>query len=366
MRRCGWLFNPFPFRSRMMHGSGLKLVVAVVLVSHLWAVEVSAQMPKPGASRIVRVATLNCEFLSSKKVHIKFGLPFNLTAPGDVATWNAAGFRAAKLKEASIAIAKQIVKLKADVIGLTEVGTHADVQILQQELKVLGMDYPHLAVCKSSDGTTGQHVAVLSMHPFVRIYPTIPGREGYFEELDDPESESSTGISKGMQVTFDVRGRTVNLFVIHLASERNGHEQDAQRIAQASIVRRTCLKALNEDEHVIVMGDFNDHRGQPALLRIRGLDDIFEDLIQTGGPVFNRRKKAESNADYNQRVGDHWSYEFSGQRNQIDHILISQSIRDDCVSSSIVPEFVTVDEKIGGTAHLASDHRAVVLQMKLR
>ena len=67
-----------------------------------------------------------------------------------------------------------------------------------------------------------------------------------------------------------------------LASERGGNEQDQQRIAQASLVRRHSLPAINEGAFVIVAGDLNDGRGEPALRRIRGLDDIWPDLIETG------------------------------------------------------------------------------------
>jgi predicted extracellular nuclease len=126
------------------------------------------------------------------------------------------------------------------------------------------------------------------------------------------------------------------------------------------------LKHLNDGEHVVVMGDLNDYRGQPTLRRIRGFDDIYPDLIQTGGPVFNRRRNGESSADYNQRIGEHFTYQFSGQNNQIDHILISRSIRNACKTDGVRISFVDVGERTGSSEHAATDHRAVVLELELK
>lgn len=313
----------------------------------------------------ISIATLNCEFLVRKKVHIKFGENFDLS--GEAArTWNRSGFRDARFAEACEAVAKIIKKIDADLIALVEVGDHDDVEVLRQKVAELGLNYPHVAVGDSTDGTTGQNVAVFSKHPFEKIIRQIEGRESYLAEEDDPESETDTGLSKGMQVTFLARGKRINVFVVHLASERGGAEQDAQRMAQAAIVRRTYLKPLENGEHVVLMGDLNDYRGQPTLRRIRGLDDIFEDLIQTGGPVTNRQKSGESSDDYNARIRDHWTYEFAGQQNQIDHILISQSVKNVAKRGGIQIRFIDTKETIARTQHRATDHRAVVLDLKLK
>jgi endonuclease/exonuclease/phosphatase family metal-dependent hydrolase len=315
---------------------------------------------------VIKVATLNCEFLVKKKVHIKFGMPFNPSGAAAV-PWKKAAFRDARLKEASQAVAKIIRSIDADAIALVEVGEQAEVELLRDEVAALGLRYDHLAVGDSTDSITGQHVAVLSKHPFEKIVRKIAGRESYLQEDDDPESEKDTGISKGLHVMFKVRGRRINVFVVHLASEKGGAEQDKQRIAQASIVRRTYLKALDAGEHVVVLGDFNDHRGQPTLRRLRGLDDIFPDLIQTGGPVFNRKRSKESIEQFNARLATHWSFQFAGQRNQIDHILISLSIRGACKRGGVNIEFVdTSKATLSAGKHRVTDHRGVALTLELK
>lgn len=293
------------------------------------------------------IATMNAEFLTRPKVHVKFGLPFNLSAADD-AQWNAPGFRDQKFNEAAKAVAAYLVGLNADVLALTEVGDRPDVEELNAEIRALGVTYDHIAVCDCTDNTTQQHVAVLSKFPLTEIVRAIPGREYYDRELDEPEEEDDTGISKGLRVAFQTQGQQFVLYVLHFASEVGGHEKDEQRLAQASIVRRHFLPTLNAGTHLIVAGDFNADRGDPALRRIRGRDDIWEDLIETGQYSF---------FDAAQQ-GTRWTYEFRGIRQQLDHILISQSVKD--ASKKLSPR--VLDQ----TNPRVSDHRPFVLTLNLR
>ncbi len=320
------------------------------------------------AEDTVKIGTLNCEFLIKDKVHEKYGLPLLLSDPKWTpelkAQWTDA-FRDEQFKKAAKAVAKVIKKMDADVIALCEVGKLADVEELRMAIGTEGLNYPHISVCNSSDISTGQHVAVLSKRELTTVSNVIAGRKSFDKELDEPDEEGDTGISKGMHVSFEAGGKTVNLFVAHLASERLGFEQDAQRLAQASIIRRTVVPLLDKGAHVIVAGDFNAGRGTPALRRMMGRDDFSEDLIQTAGPVAFPRDidNHETNEDYNKRVGTHWTYEFSGQRKQIDHVLISRSLRNG--KKSISTTFFDTDEKIEGTDFKATDHRSLVVTIKL-
>lgn len=94
-------------------------------------------------------------------------------------------------------------------------------------------------------------------------------------------------------------------------------------------------------------GDLNDRRGQPALRRIRGFDDLWADLIQTGGVDFFDDGAEDTR----------WTYIFQGRRQQIDHILLSRSVRDAWRIST---------ETVGPIAGLASDHRPLVVTLDLR
>jgi len=61
----------------------------------------------------------------------------------------------------------------------------------------------------------------------------------------------------------------------------------------------------------------------------RGLDDIWPDLIQTGNYEYFR----------DTGPGSRWTYEFQGERNQIDHIPLSPSIKGIVVGRGINPHF---------------------------
>lgn len=203
--------------------------VAALLM--LWA----PVLAESGSAQSLTVATFNAEFLTRPRVHLKFDLPFTLTGT-DLATWNTAGFRDARFAEAVAAVAQVIAGIDADVVALTEVGNDLDVAELVAAIGVLGVAYDHTAVCDCTDHSTQQHVAVLSKLALSGVLTIIPGREHYYEELDDPESENDTGISKGMRVTFATQGQDFHLYVVHLASERGGHEQDQQRRLRSSAV----------------------------------------------------------------------------------------------------------------------------------
>ena len=309
-----------------------------------------AVLPCTVQAQDVTLATFNCEFLVRQKVHIKFGESFNLSGAAE-ATWDQAGFRDARFGEAAAAVADVLASINADVLLLTEVGDAADVEELHDSLAARVSPYPFRFVGDSRDRSTGQHVAVLSRLPLSDLHEELLGREGYLPEPDDPETEDDTGLSKALRVTVDAHGRPLIVYLAHLISERGGPEADAQRVAQASLLRRHMLPALLGDSLVVAAGDLNDGRGQPTLLRLRGLDDLFPDLIQTG------LSRYFSDED----VGERWTYAFDGVRRQIDHLLVSYGVKDACRSQRGI-ETHTVEHNNA----LASDHRPLVVTLHLR
>lgn len=299
------------------------------------------------ADHRLTVATFNCEFLTRPKVHMKFGEPFDLP-PQRQEAWNQPGYRDRKFHEAAKAVAKLIQEIDADVIGLVEVGDQRDVLELLEEVRNLGLDYPYWKVGGPVEERTYQNTAVFSKFELRELVSPIPGREAYDSELDDPEAERWTGVRKGLRVTFTAHAQTFHLYVLHLTSERGGHDADARRIAEASIVRRHYLPLLIKGEHLIVMGDLNDRRNEPAIRRIRGRDDIQPDLIQTGRYQYFERDELDTR----------WTYNFRGTLNQIDHVLLSESIEAHCRRIRA--------RTINHGAPLVSDHLPFIVELSLR
>ena len=85
-----------------------------------------------------------------------------------------------------------------------------------------------------------------------------------------------------------------------------------------------------------------------------------EDLIHTGQSIYFDEDK----------LGTRWTYEFMGRRNQIDHILLSFSIKNFCRTISEDREFLkprwlrafTIDHG----NEIASDHNLLVVELNLR
>ncbi len=297
-------------------------------------------------SQEVTIATFNAEFLNKTRIHVKFGKQFDLNRESEEEQrfWNNDTNRTAKLKEASESVAQLIKRMNADILTLTEVGGAEDLEVLRTALSQIGVNYDYQAVCDCTDSFTGQHVAVFSRYPIKEVWPQIPGRALYLEETDG-DSEGETGISKGLKATVTVDSKDIDIFVLHLKSERGGFDSDAQRLAQASIARRAVIQQLNKGRKVIVTGDLNSEKGTESIYRVRGFDDIYEELIQTG------------HSQYFESTDVRWTYNYRGEPEQIDHILISPGLADRSGIKTSILE--TNDEKV-------SDHNPVIVKLTLK
>jgi predicted extracellular nuclease len=304
----------------------------------------------------LKLATFNCEFLLKKKVHMKYGLPYDMKyAKGNAKQeWQDDRFRQKKFEEATQKVAAHLKTINADVLGLTEVGNTSEVKLLVDELKKQGLEYKYWKVCKSDDTGTGQHVAFLSKYELTDVIPSFPNRGLYFVESDQDEIDE-TGISKGMKATINFNGAPMHLFLFHLKSERGGEDSDQRRLMQAEIARRVMIPYLQKEEHVVVMGDLNSEKRHPALLTIRGFKDIEAELVQTGDTYYFE--------DYATR----WTYNYKGQQEQIDHILLSLSLKNACKGNNPKQRQWGIKTSILQTNNEAiSDHNALMVTLSFK
>lgn len=304
----------------------------------------------------LKLATFNCEFLLKKKVHMKYGLPYNMKYAKRKAKqeWQDDRFRQKKFEESTQKVATHLKTINADVLGLTEVGNAEEVKLLVDELKKQGLEYKYWSVCKSSDTGTGQHVAFLSKYELTDVVPSFPNRGLYFVESDQDEIEE-TGISKGMKVSINFKDTPIHLFLFHLKSERGGEDSDQRRLMQAEIARRVTIPYLQKEENIVVMGDLNSERRHPALLTIRGFKDIEAELVQTG------------DSGYFEEYETRWTYNYKGQKEQIDHILLSLNLKNACKSNNPKQKQWGVKTAILPTKNEAiSDHNALVVTLSFK
>jgi predicted extracellular nuclease len=304
----------------------------------------------------LKVATFNCEFLNVKKVHMKYGLPFSMKYAKDEEKkiWKEKDYRERKFEGATQKVAAQIKLINADIIGLTEVGNEEEIKLLVEALKKQGLEYKYWKVCKSDDANTGQHVALLSKYELKDAELSFPDRGLYFIESDNDEV-AETGIGKGMKATIMVKKEKINLFLFHLKSERGGEDSDQKRLMQAEIARRLMIPYLQKGEHVIVMGDLNSERRHEVLLTIRGFRDIYSELVQTGDSYFFD--------DYSTR----WTYNYKGQKEQIDHVLMSLSLKKICESNNPKQKKMGMKAVILETKdEQVSDHNAFIVELNFK
>jgi len=283
-------------------------------------------------SKELKLATFNTYWLyDDKPPHLKW--------------WtNQRGKKGQTYEESLSLIATAIKKTGADIIALQEIESLQVVNDLNKKLADISVEYPYVWISNSTDDITGQNVALLSKYP--KAHGTniedryINERETYLTE-NDQGNESEAELSKALRVDLEFDGKELTVFVFHLKSQRGGSVSDQRRIAQASIVRRLTLPLIQSGKRMIVMGDMNADRGSPTLKRLRGFDDIYADLIQ---PIHNQ--------NFN---GDKWTYKYDGRTQQLDHILLSPSLRETFTSGHIQSDY----------NRKTSDHLILVLTLNL-
>ena len=301
---------------------------------------------KISAAQKITIATFNSEFLNKSRVHVKFGKQFDMKRESkkEQNFWKNEDNRTAKFEEASANVAQFIKKINADILTLTEVGNKDDLKVLINELEKISVKYKYWEVCDCKDNFTKQHVAILSKYPLKEVLYEIEGRSIYLEEKDG-DSEGETRISKGLKATAIVNEKEIDVFVLHFKSERGGFDSDAKRLAQATIARRTIIPLLNAGRNVVVTGDLNSEKRSESIYRIRGFDDIYEELIQTG------------NSNYFDDTDVRWTYNYRGEAEQIDHILLSSKIAKKADIKTRILE--TMNKNV-------SDHNPVIVTIKLQ
>ena len=205
-------------------------------------------------------------------------------------------------------IANKIKELDANFVGLIEVESEIIVEKVREKLN--DPDGWHVIFSKGRDTYTGQDVALLSRFaPTTGSITTFPDdREVYFDEF---EEEKSSNPSKILSAEIHVEDQPITVIIAHLISRRSAGN-DSKRLAQANVIRRHAVKAEINGYNVIVMGDINDTPDTQVIKRLRGFDDIWSDMFPATAFVPEEER---------------YTYIYQGQKNLLDHILVSASLR---------------------------------------
>lgn len=235
-------------------------------------------------------------------------------------------------------IARLIDTHKADIVGLVEVENRAVLENVKSYLA--DPDEWQIAFDEGRDTYTGQDVAILTKFRIVPGSVTNFPNERAVYFVDGQERDVNPSKILGVELKID--NQPFYVLITHLISRRSSNAP--QRLAQATIARRHAVKAMMADKNVIVMGNMNDTPATPTVHRLRGFDDIWGDFLQTANAV---------------EAAERYTYIYEGQKNLLDHILISPSLRDEfrSVDEAKRCEIIDVDE--------LSDHRAILARLRI-
>jgi endonuclease/exonuclease/phosphatase family metal-dependent hydrolase len=238
-----------------------------------------------------------------------------------------------KSPESKSAIIDILAASGADIIGLSEIGSEADVLEVRDRLKKAGRDLPYFHHTGGTDPI--RHLAILSRFPITsKDFPDIT--------IQPREHAMQRGI---LDVTIEIDNQPIRFVGIHLKSKRivPNFDQEEIRIAEAEHVRKHLDFILSKQAGIrlIVYGDFNDHIESLSTKIILG--DYHSPLYLTPVNVTDQR-------------GEKWTYHYNSQDSydRIDFITVSRALKKNIDRKHT---------KIIDTPNWeqASDHRAVMV-----
>ncbi len=231
-------------------------------------------------------------------------------------------------------------QIRPDILGVCEIGTPADLADLQSRLRTAGLDLPHHEFCRGADPQ--RSLALLSRHPIRQRRSTgpLPYRiNGETLRLQRGILDASIVIAPGFELRF---------LGVHLKSRREVPEADQElmRRNEAHLLRRhlDAIYATESQPSLVVYGDFNTHRNEPALLEVIGSRALDSHLLEI--PVRDRH-------------GLLWTHfwEAADVYSRLDYLFVSRTLRPR-VDSARSRIFDDADFEV------ASDHRPLVLVLK--
>lgn len=233
------------------------------------------------------------------------------------------------------AVVSLLTAVRPDILGVCEMGSTADLAILQSDLKKAGLNLPNSEWVEGADTT--RHLALLSRFPIIARQPVTNQR--YL--LDDSQFPVQRGfLDVTVQVHADYQLRLVG---VHLKSRLDTPEADQElmRRNEAQLLRQHIDAVLlaAPETNLMVYGDFNDSRDQPSIKAIKGIRGATNAL---------------SEIPAGDDSGERWTFYYptADEYSRIDFLMASSALMPEVKQgSAFLP---------GGNAwSRASDHRPV-------
>lgn len=240
-----------------------------------------------------------------------------------------------KTKKSKTAVISLLETGNPDIIGLSEIGSVADIKEIQTALKARNLDLPFLYHTGGTDKI--RHLGIISKFPIIRT--TKPNLN-----IEGEPYQVRRGI---LDVEIQIGHGTIRFIGLHLKSKRPIPEFDqaTMRHNEARVVR-SHLDSIFEkhpNARIVVYGDFNDTTRAPSTRTIFGR--------------YNS-KKAIRPVNLKDSRGENWTHNWNHQDiySRIDFVATSRSLspKVDRENSRILDLEFWED---------ASDHRPLLLQI---
>ena len=241
-----------------------------------------------------------------------------------------------KSPEAASAVVQMVKEISPDLLGVCEMGAAPHFEEFRQRLDAAGLGYRDFEFVESVD--PGRHLALASRFPIVarQSVADVPYESGGMRQ-----KVRRGFLDVSVQVNPAFRLRIVGA---HLKSRRPAPEgsPDLERRQEAHLLRQHIDEILASDPAMplLVFGDFNESKEQPAIQEVTG---------RRGSPgSLTELRLADS-------VGDRWTYywKVDDVYSRIDYLFVNRAL---------VPHVVSEGCRVYRSPiwNEASDHRPVV------
>lgn len=247
---------------------------------------------------------------------------------------------APKPEQEKIALIDIVSAIRPDILGVCEIGDDKDLIDLQQRLRAKGFSFDHVETAHGGDGT--RRLALLSRYPIVRR-DSQTNLEYQIGALTLPFQRGILDATLQVNERFQLR-----CVGVHLKSKREVPEADQalMRRNEAHLLRRHIdgVFAANPTASILLYGDFNEHRNEPAI------DEII-------GPRASEGTMSEVKIwDFDGEVWTHF-WDAADVYSRFDYFFVSKALRP---RVDFTRSFVYSKR----TFHKASDHRPIVISFR--
>lgn len=233
-----------------------------------------------------------------------------------------------------------LLAIRPDILGVCEIGGETELREIQSRLKESGIDLPHSEIAHGGD--EHRRLGLLSRFPIVARHSQT--------DLKYQLGASTLPFQRGiLDVTVRVRPDfELRCLGVHLKSMREVTEGDQalMRRNEAHLLRRHLDAILNAapQTRVVVYGDFNEHRNQPAIDEVLG--SRASDAAMSEIPL----------RDVNGEVWTHF-WDAADSYARLDYFFVSKALKPliDPRRSFIYSQRTFLE---------ASDHRPIVLSIR--